>query len=403
VTVRDLRNKLYRAVVRGIGMPPIREVSEGGDEMEIRTVGGITVHFTFRAEPNEEGWDNVYLDWVSYWDDGGRKSKGTIPIVIGPRQFSRWMATAKSVFKKQMAGRVMSRDIAQRELLAAVNDVMETGGGVNMVDDLLRAGKLIAGKKAETKVDRIDVAHQLVLVAKELMAAKSAPKVRIDKIPGFSPQQLRTAIDKIVAIRQQLQQIMTQYESILKQIKTLEAEEKEGLKDLKKAAAQMKQKARFLVEAEKGLLEFTAFLQEKRPGVEQMLSDPATSKWGEKAGDFFNRVGAKLGKDVQEAVELIYRETEEDLTHTSDAIRGLKIVVKTASIRKAGLADMALSVREWLAGRPDGLIRRIINFAGDVKRWLKGFVVRTRMVEKSTDGLLSALDEAKASIDTALA
>ena len=194
----------------------------------------------------------------------------------------------------------------------------------------------------------------------------------------------------------------------MSQLKNLENDEKKGVGILRKAAAQMKQKGRFLIEAENGLLEFTAYLQEKRPGVEQMLADPATSKFGDKAGDFFIRIGAKLGKAVQDSVQQIYRETEEDLTHSADAIRGLKIVaktasVKTASLKKAGLADMAVSVREWLAGRPDSLIQRIINFTGDIKRWVKGFVARTGIVRKETTKLLGALNDAKTSIDSALA
>lgn len=240
------------------------------------------------------------------------------------------------------------------------------------------------------------------------VAGASAPRVKIDEIPGFSPQQLRTAINKIVAARQRLQQIRTQYESVISQLKNLEEDEKKGVAALKKAAAQMKQKTRFLIEAENGLLEFTAFLQEKRPGVEQMLSDPETSKFGDKAGDFFNRIGAKLGKTVQDSVQQIYRETEEDLTHSADAIRGLKIVaktasVKTASLKKAGLADVAISVREWLAGRTDSLIHRIINFTGDINRWVKGFVARTGIVQKEMTSLLGSLNDAKTSIDSALA
>jgi len=273
---------------------------------------------------------------------------------------------------------------------------------------------LVEPKKASEKSRQSmlrDVREAQSIVAKikgVKVAGKSAPRVTIDKIPGFSPQQLRTAIDKIVSVRQKLQQIQTQYQSVLSQLKNLEDDEKKGLGALKKAAAQMKQKNRFLVEAENGLLEFTAFLQEKRPGVEQMLADPDTSKFGDKAGDFFGRVGAKLGKDVMSAVQEIYNETEEDLTHTADAIRGLKVVaktasVKTASLKKAGLADMAVSVREWLAGRTDSLIQRIINFTGDIKRWVKGFVARTGIVKKETGRLLGALNDAKTSIDSALA
>jgi hypothetical protein len=195
---------------------------------------------------------------------------------------------------------------------------------------------------------------------------------------------------------------------VLKKLSGLDDKEKKGVAALKTAAGQIKQKERFLVEAENGLLEFTAFVQEKRPGVEQMLADPTSSKFGDKAGDFFGRVGATLGKEVQEAVAAIYEETKEDLTHTADAIRGLKVVaktasVKTASLKKAGLADMVVSFKDWLAGQaPDGYIKRILNFAGDVKKWIKGFTTRTSIVRKNKDGLLKALKDATTAVDTAL-
>jgi hypothetical protein len=148
-------------------------------------------------------------------------------------------------------------------------------------------------------------------------------------------------------------------------------------------------------------------LQEKRPGVEQMVGDPATSKLGDKAGEFFRRIGAKLGKEMAKAVEEIYRETEDDLTHTANAVRGLKVVAKTASLRKAalkkaGLSDVVVSVKEWLAGRADSLVQRIINFTGDIKKWLRGFQTRTAIVKKETMSLLAALDDARSSIDSAL-
>jgi ABC-type transporter Mla subunit MlaD len=256
-----------------------------------------------------------------------------------------------------------------------------------------------------------DVREAQMLVAsisgvKLKMAA--APRTSIKEIPGFSPQQLRTAIDQIVKVRQKSTALRTQFEAQLKQIKDLDDQEKKGLAALKAAASQMKQKERFLVEAETGLLEFTAFLQDKRPGVEQMLADPETSKFGDKAGDFFGRVGARLGKKVQDTIAEIYSETEDDLTHTADAIRGLKIVAKTASInastmKKAGVTDVVISLKEWLTGKVDGAVKRILNFGGDIKRWVKGFVERTKVVKSNTNDLTKALDDAKDSINSALA
>jgi hypothetical protein len=273
------------------------------------------------------------------------------------------------------------------------------------------AGDAVVATPKRTTLGLLRDAREGLLIASDIQGktrTAAAPRVQIDKMPGFSPMQLRQAIDQVVSIRQEAQQVRVQYESVLKKLSGLDDKEKKGVAALKTAAGQIKQKERFLVEAENGLLEFTAFVQEKRPGVEQMLADPTSSKFGDKAGDFFGRVGATLGKEVQEAVAAIYEETKEDLTHTADAIRGLKVVaktasVKTASLKKAGLADMVVSFKDWLAGQaPDGYIKRILNFAGDVKKWIKGFTTRTSIVRKNKDGLLKALKDATTAVDTAL-
>jgi hypothetical protein len=86
------------------------------------------------------------------------------------------------------------------------------------------------------------------------------------------------------------------------------------------------------------------------------------------------------------------------------AVRGLKIVQKTASIpegaaKTAGLADIAVGIKDWLAGGVDRAAQRIMGFMGDVQKWLKGFVLRTKMVRKSKDNLLTALANAEKNID----
>jgi len=117
-TTRDFRSKLWHAVTRAIGMPPIKEISEGGSEIDFLTEGGLTVSFKIIATPNDMGWDDVRLDWESYWSGGDRKGKGSIPIVDGPRQYRRWMTTAVSIFKRQIKGSDMNGKIAAKELVA---------------------------------------------------------------------------------------------------------------------------------------------------------------------------------------------------------------------------------------------------------------------------------------------
>ena len=255
-----------------------------------------------------------------------------------------------------------------------------------------------------------DIREAQAIVAECLNPAHkvtAAGPVLIDSLPGFSPMQLRQQINRIVDIRQQSAVILTQYESVLKELKGLEDIEAEGISKLKEAAEQVKEKDKFLVKAEKGLLEFTAFVQRKRPGVEQMLADPSSSKFGEKAGDFFNRIGQKLGKQVQESVETIYRQTEEDLTHMADCVRGLKVVEKTASvhadtIRKAGLSDIVVSVKDWINGKTDAMVSRLINFTGDISRWVRGFLERTKLVANATVDMIKMIEESTEDVEDEL-
>lgn len=245
---------------------------------------------------------------------------------------------------------------------------------------------------------------------RELSAAlrEVVAQVPVSKMPGFSPMQLRAKIDRIVALRQEIEVMTAQYEEVLKKLKGLEKEEAAGLAELKKAAGQMREKGQYLVETERAMLQFTAYLTDKVPGIEQMIAKGEEYK-GEKAGDFFGRVAAQLGAEVAESVEAIYAATKEDLTHSTMAVRGLKVVVKTSSFsaeqqKTAGVADIVVGLREWLAGGAvDNVVRRLLNFAGDIGRWVKGFFVRTKIVEKETKSLLDAIKAAQSDMDGALA
>jgi hypothetical protein len=231
--------------------------------------------------------------------------------------------------------------------------------------------------------------------------------VGISKMPGMSPSQLRGEIDRIVKLRQEIEKIATQYEAVLKQLKDLEKEEKAGLATLKKAAGEMREKGKYLAETETALLQFTAYLTEKRPGIEQMIARGDEYK-GQKAGDFFGRVATQLGDETAAAVESIYEATKEDLSHTKMAVRGLKVVQKAASfdegtLKQAGVTDMIVSLKEWIAGKADSVAQRILGFAGDISKWFRGFVERTKIVRKKSTGLKSVLDDAMKAMDGALA
>lgn len=229
----------------------------------------------------------------------------------------------------------------------------------------------------------------------ERLAAR-LPELEIGKMPGFSPMQTRQHIDRLADLRRQIVEHQAQFEDSIKRLKSLEADEKKGLAALKTAATKLDENARFVLEAETALLKFTASSADKVPGIAQMIARADDSSWGDKAGDFFGRISRQFDEDISKQIEVIYEQTKSDLTHTTMAVRGLKVIAKTASLpattaRTAGIADMAVSVKNWLAGASDRVAERILGFAGNVKKWLQGFDLRSKMILKSKDNILDSI------------
>jgi len=254
----------------------------------------------------------------------------------------------------------------------------------------------------------LEAAREVALAEQELSSAmktaKPDPRIEITELPGLSKSQVKSWIASVTKARQELEGMRMQYEAIIKQMKNLEADEKKGITTLTEAAKQMKEKGRFLFDTENALLEFTAYTDTKRPGIKQMLFDPATTPVGDKAGELLERVAQKLGDEVANSVAEIYRETYEDLSHAAQAVKLLKVISKTASydearIKKAGLTDVVISIKDWLAGGTDGVVKRLLNFAGDIKRWIRGFVERTKVVKRNSESITQNISKVTSLID----
>jgi len=261
--------------------------------------------------------------------------------------------------------------------------------------------KAVPQPKLLTASQRVDLTEAIRL------SKGAADRVQIDKLPGFSPMQLRQHIDRLHDIRTDLGTTKAEAKAVLDRIKGLSADEKKGLDVLKAAVKEMDKKGKMLIEGEKALMQFTAYAKDQVPGIKQMIARPDDAKWGDKAGDLFGRIAAKLGKDIGDAVEQMYYECAEDLTHQSKAMTAIKIVSKTSNlspviVKNAGLTDMVVGVKEWLSGKVDSVAKRLLNFAGDIGRWFKGFVERTKRVLKAKDSLEKALSTAKKDTDKLL-
>ena len=282
-----------------------------------------------------------------------------------------------------------------------------------VAEEILGLARILLGSNESTsknpvkEISASDAEMQLRLEVRA-MVAKTPDRVEITELPGMGSMQVKSWIDSIVKARHELAAITHQHEAIIKKMKGLEADEKKGVAVLTAAAKQMQDKTRYLVDTENGLLEFTAYLHTARPGIKQILFDPDETPVGEKAGALIERVSQKLGDEVASAVADIYRECYEDLTHATAAVKLLKVIDRTASVddtrlKKAGLSDFVVSIKDWLAGGTDSIIKRILDFSGDINKWLRGFVERTNIVKNRTDKVKTNIDKMKSTIDDYIA
>ena len=272
----------------------------------------------------------------------------------------------------------------------AMGDQNENSGvlGVAIDNDLTEA-------KAIAKAAGLDV-----------VAAKPAAE-SIKVLPGLTATVLRQHIDRLVDLQGEIAVSKKAIDSQLKAIKGLEDKQKEGSELLKKAAAALGKDGQFIAEAEKGLLQFTAFVKSNAPGVDQMINAPDPQNPEAKAGDFFGRIQADLGDEIAAKVQKIWETTREDLTEFNRVISPFKITAKTASVsdhalRTAGLADIVVGFKSWLAGEHGGLVARVVGFAGTIKQWVDKKIFRSKQLEKLISELNAMLLKAEDDMDNVM-
>jgi hypothetical protein len=240
----------------------------------------------------------------------------------------------------------------------------------------------------------------------DVVAAKPAAE-SIKVLPGLTATVLRQHIDRLVDLQGEIAVSKKAIDSQLKAIKGLEDKQKEGSELLKKAAAALGKDGQFIAEAEKGLLQFTAFVKSNAPGVDQMINAQDPKDPDAKAGDFFGRVQADLGAEIAAKVQKIWEGTREDLTEFNRVISPFKVTAKTASVsehalRTAGLADIVVGFKSWLAGEHGGLVARVVGFAGTIKQWVDKKIFRSKQLEKETSELIAMLLKAEDDMDTVM-
>ena len=225
------------------------------------------------------------------------------------------------------------------------------------------------------------------------VAASKLETIQLDSLPGkLSPQQTRLMLARLSEKKNELLVAEKLYAEPLRVIKKLQNEAKEAEKPIRDAAASMKEKANYIIETEDAIVKWQTYQKRFTAGPVQIVRDPNDPKLKpeERAGGFFLRLADQLGDEIAESVQKIWEECGEDISYSDSVMQLFKITNKTASLRKevkasvlkeAGIADMVTVFVDWLGGAADGMTKRIVNFAGDIKRWAKGFATRTSIVK----------------------
>lgn len=274
-------------------------------------------------------------------------------------------------------------------------------------EKLLPLVKQATGKRVLTAAQRRDLIEAIGL-HEHLVNGATLPKVNIDSLPGMSKMQFGQYLDKLAKMEQDLKEMEREAEHAIKAIKDKDKEVQAGRALLEKAAKELNQKAILCGESADTLIEIKSYFTAKKPGIVQMIASPDDTKWGDKAGDLFGRIAAKLGQEVAAEVQTLYTQCEDDLTHMAHTVKVAKLVAKTASVpeaiaKNAGILDTLGAVKNWFRGQKDALAQRAIQFAGTIKQWYDGFVKRTSIAKKAEGELKKSADSAMKQFDKLLA
>ena len=205
-----------------------------------------------------------------------------------------------------------------------------------------------ASGKADAKLASLDAS-----------LAKLAKLAKLAAVGPMTDMQAELAIKRLTELDAALSEAGAELEvlagAVLVKQKGLDAEHKKILQALKDALPTTitGQKATIL-KVRSAIIKYTKSPERKPPGYEQMKS-PNVNDPKEKGGALFLRIEEKLGAEIAKQVEIIAETVKEELSHLSTPVRGLKYeldnVSKTASGKSAGVLDMVIKFRSWIASQ----------------------------------------------------
>jgi len=228
-----------------------------------------------------------------------------------------------------------------------------------------------------------DVMASLYMDSERVVVGKDTRRT-VEKMVGMNKQQIRVAVDAYSQASDDLARAEAEAKAILDKLKKLKGVKAAALKPLTDAAKQLQEKGRICLEGRDQALQMTVYIQDKTPGIIQMLAEENDDslRKGQKAGELYARFVQEMGEEAAKTALSVVTQCKEDLQHTASAVVGLKLVERAGDsvggVKSAGLLDKVKDAYAWLNGEAS----RLFGMAGDIVKWAKGFVMRTKICKK---------------------
>lgn len=226
----------------------------------------------------------------------------------------------------------------------------------------------------------------------------------VTKMVGMTKQRIQQAVDAYSDAEKELAAAEAEYKDVLAKLKKLKSVKDAALKPLKEAASQLQEKGQIALMGREQCLNMTVFIQDKTPGIMQMMAeeDDEALKKGQKAGELYARFVAEMGEESARTAMAVVQQCKADLQHTASVVRSIKLVAKAGDAagvaKSAGVLEVAQQAFQWIHGQ----VSRMVGIAGDITKWAKGFVTRTKAARKAVDLQGKTFKSAQSKLESAL-
>lgn len=233
---------------------------------------------------------------------------------------------------------------------------------------------------------------------------EAADRRVVTKMVGMTKQRIQQSVDAYSEAEKELAAAEAEYKDVIAKLKKLKSVKEAALKPLKEAASQLQEKGQIALMGREQCLNMTVFIQDKTPGIMQMMAeeDDEALKKGQKAGELYARFVAEMGEESARTAMAVVQQCKADLQHTASVVRSIKLVAKAGDAagvaKSAGVLEVAQQAFQWIHGQ----VSRMVGIAGDITKWAKGFVTRTKAARKAVDLQGKTFKSAQSKLESAL-